>query len=112
MPGGQSGEWQIKTEEKNLSARVVIREFKNYFLTIQTALAECHSLLDGVTQWTNTIEQEIKCQTIHETKIIALYTSYFQTIAEAVCLRTWPRTSHGWDVMAPVTQWQKLNSWN
>lgn len=82
---GHSGRRQIKTEEKTLSAKVVIRGFKNYFLTIKTALAECNSPLGEVTQWTNTIEQEIKCQTMHTIPMISLYTSYFQTMAGVVC---------------------------
>lgn len=96
MQRGHPGKWQTKTEEKNLSAKVIIREFKNYFLTIQTAFAECHSLLDEVTRWTNTMEQRIKCQMMHETEMNSLYISYFQTMVEAVYLRIWPRISGGW----------------
>lgn len=91
---------------------MVIREFKNYFLTIQTVLLECHFLLEWVTQWTNTIEQEIKCQTLHETEIISLYTSHFWTIAEADYLRTWPRISCGWNGTGHKLNDKEFDSWN
>lgn len=109
---GRFGKWQIETEDKDFSAKVVIRDLKSYFLTTQTVLLECRFLLGSVTQWTNTTEQEIKCQAMHETEIISLYTSHFWTIAEADYLRTWPRISCGWNGTSHTHNDDEFGSWN
>lgn len=47
---------------------------------------------------------------MHETEMISLYTSYFQTIAGAV-YQNMTQSFMCWNGIS-LTQWQEFNSWN
>lgn len=92
---GHPGKWQTKAEEKNLSAKVIIREFNNYFLTIQSV---CR--MPFPFRWSYSVNQYNG--TTHKMSDDSWnrngfsFISYFQNMVDAVYLRIWPRISCGW----------------